>query len=175
MDPVDTTFHGGPIMFYIVAFIHTHFFSLVLVLALLGFLIITAHKSVFVVTKALPVSHSVISCFANKVHVVGHGLALLTRHFYPAPCCPFLRGDTVWRVLPHQMWQHLEACLVLAASIAPILSPQGIGGTYPASDMQNAALTAMLLSQRISLVSIVWKWERALPAEKGSCHPLKAF
>lgn len=94
----------------------------------LGFFVIAAHKPVFVVTQALPVSYSIISYFPSTDHVTGHGLALLTRHFYPVPHFPFSGEAPFGRVLPHQVSSipYPEAWLVSAASFDPTPSPQGI-------------------------------------------------
>jgi len=86
--------------------------------------------------------------------VAGHGLTLLTIHFYPDPSCPS-SGETLFgEHCPTRYGSipHLELYLVLAASTAPIPPPQGVEDTCPASHMRSTAQTAMLLSQQISLV-----------------------
>lgn len=98
-----TTLHSGSTTFYVVDFIHTNFSWVLfwLGLLLLSFLSIAVHKSAFVVTKRLPVSHITISCFANVSPCSRIQAGPAHKIVLSSSTLPFLRGCTVCRVLPH--------------------------------------------------------------------------
>lgn len=102
MGLVDTTLHGGSIIFYIVAFIHTNFFSVVLVF----FLKHCCTQICLCSNQGSPSQsqHYILLCQDSPCGRTWAGPAHKT--FLSSPPLPFLRGDIVWRVLPHQMWQH---------------------------------------------------------------------
>lgn len=95
-----------------------------------------------------------------------------------SPMLPFLQGDTIWRVLPHQMWQHPTTRGLPGTCSLQCFHPISPGlwrhlSSFTCAERSTGSYAT--LSQQIRLVSTAWKWGRALPAEKGGCHPLKAF
>ena len=150
---MDTTLHGGSTIFYTAAFIHTNFFSVVLFCW--GFLNHCCTQICLCSNQGSPSQSALYLALPTRSMWQDMDLALLTRHFYPAPCCPFSEETLFGEYCPTRCGSilHLKACLVLAASTAPMPSPQGIEGTCPASHVHSAAQTAMLLSQQISLVT----------------------
>ena len=177
---MENTLHGEFIIFYTVTFIQTNFCTVAWFccwVLLLDFVFFFNHccTQICVCSNQGSPSHSQHYILLCQQSACGRTWADPAHNtFLSRPKLPFLRGDTVWRALPHQIWQHTTPGTLPGTCSIHCSHPTSPGRWRHLSSFTHAEHSTDSYAT-VTANQPGWKWEKGLPAEKGGYHPLKAF